>query len=221
MQPLRHGYTNDTRTDGSVVVKRYSGPDRVTRLATESAVLSRLDGRLPVPRLVEIRRDALEMVHMPGVHGQDLIDAGHGPAALRACGTTVRRIQSVDVTTIFPDAPAGTVLVHGDFGPNNILFNPDTFEATAVLDWEWAHPGDPLDDLAWCEWIVRMHHPAYVGALDALFTAYGNRPAWAERQRSAAAKCRQMLALPRPEGDAAPGAQRWRKCLAMTESWTE
>jgi hypothetical protein len=26
MQPLRHGYTNDTRGDGTVVVKRYAGP---------------------------------------------------------------------------------------------------------------------------------------------------------------------------------------------------
>lgn len=25
MEPLPHGYTNDTRTDGAVVVKRYQG----------------------------------------------------------------------------------------------------------------------------------------------------------------------------------------------------
>jgi hypothetical protein len=28
-------------------------------------------------------------------------------------------------------------------GPNNMLFDPGPFAATAVLDWEWAHPDDP------------------------------------------------------------------------------
>jgi aminoglycoside phosphotransferase len=220
MKPLRHGYTNDTRGDGSVVVKRYSGPEWSTRLATERQVLSHLNGGLLAPRLIESATDALTLAHVPGVQGQDLIHAGYAPDVLRSCGEMLRRIQAFDVTAVFPDAPAGTVLVHGDFGPNNMLFDPGTFAATAVLDWEWAHPGDPIDDLAWCEWIVRTHHPAEVEALRALFAAYGSRPAWAERQRAALAKCRKMLALPRPEGDAGPGAQRWRKLLADTASWT-
>jgi aminoglycoside phosphotransferase (APT) family kinase protein len=33
-----------------------------------------------------------------------------------------------------------------------------------VVDWEFAHLGDPVEDLAWCEWIVRMHHPEHVDA---------------------------------------------------------
>jgi len=36
------------------------------------------------------------------------------------------------------------------------------------VDWEWAHAGNPIEDLAWCEWIVRMHHPRDVTALGAL-----------------------------------------------------
>ncbi|WP_461012009.1 phosphotransferase [Streptomyces capparidis] len=48
--------------------------------------------------------------------------------------------------------------MHGDFGPNNVLLNPGTFEVTAVVDGEFAHLGDPVEDLAWCEWIVRTHH---------------------------------------------------------------
>ena len=42
MQPLRHGYTHDTRGDGSTVVKRYQGPLAQVRRATERHVLSRL-----------------------------------------------------------------------------------------------------------------------------------------------------------------------------------
>jgi aminoglycoside phosphotransferase (APT) family kinase protein len=37
--------------------------------------------------------------------------------------------------------------VHGDFKANNLLITPDG-ELT-VIDWELAHPGDPLEDLAW------------------------------------------------------------------------
>jgi aminoglycoside phosphotransferase (APT) family kinase protein len=38
-------------------------------------------------------------------------------------------------------------LVHGDFKPGNALIEDD--ELVAVLDWETAHLGDPLEDLAW------------------------------------------------------------------------
>jgi aminoglycoside phosphotransferase len=113
------------------------------------------------------------------------------------------------------------VVVHGDYGPNNMLLDPVTFEVTAIVDWEWAHPGDPVDDLAWCEWIVRMHHPADVDALGHLFVGYGSRPPWAERQRWQLAKCRQMLELVRSGGDQAPGARRWRERIDITASWRE
>lgn len=44
--------------------------------------------------------------------------------------------------------PAGRpVLVHGDAGPGNFLF--DKGRMTALIDWELAHPGDPMEDLAW------------------------------------------------------------------------
>ncbi|TWG92066.1 aminoglycoside phosphotransferase (APT) family kinase protein [Mesorhizobium sp. J18] len=44
--------------------------------------------------------------------------------------------------------PAGRpVLVHGDAGPGNFLFQNG--HMTALLDWELAHPGDPMEDLAW------------------------------------------------------------------------
>jgi aminoglycoside phosphotransferase (APT) family kinase protein len=45
------------------------------------------------------------------------------------------------------------VLCHGDAGPGNFLFEGE--RVTALLDWEFAHLGDPLDDLAWVA--VRAH----------------------------------------------------------------
>ena len=46
-----------------------------------------------------------------------------------------------------------TVVCHGDAGPGNFLF--ERGEVTAILDWEFAHLGDPLDDIAWLG--VRAH----------------------------------------------------------------
>ncbi|GAA4674669.1 phosphotransferase family protein [Gordonia humi] len=40
-----------------------------------------------------------------------------------------------------------TVLVHADYKPGNILLEGQ--EVTALLDWELAHLGDPLEDLGW------------------------------------------------------------------------
>ena len=42
---------------------------------------------------------------------------------------------------------ARTVLVHADFKPGNLLLDGD--RVVALLDWELAHLGDPLEDLGW------------------------------------------------------------------------
>jgi aminoglycoside phosphotransferase (APT) family kinase protein len=46
-----------------------------------------------------------------------------------------------------PDPNGPVVLVHGDAGPGNFLFEDGRL--TALIDWELAHLGDPMDDLAW------------------------------------------------------------------------
>ena len=46
-------------------------------------------------------------------------------------------------------APSGPpALVHGDFRSGNFLVDADA-RLLAVLDWEMAHIGDPMEDLAW------------------------------------------------------------------------
>ena len=44
-----------------------------------------------------------------------------------------------------PERPA--VLVHGDFRNGNLMVGPEGVRA--VLDWELAHAGDPMEDLGW------------------------------------------------------------------------
>ena len=45
-----------------------------------------------------------------------------------------------------PPCPA-PVLVHGDFRVGNLMVGPEGL--VGVFDWEFAHVGDPADDLAW------------------------------------------------------------------------
>lgn len=46
-----------------------------------------------------------------------------------------------------PGPPERAVLVHGDLGPGNVLH--DGRRVTGMCDWELAHVGDPMEDLAW------------------------------------------------------------------------
>lgn len=46
-----------------------------------------------------------------------------------------------------PAAPPHPVLVHGDYRTGNYL--ADKSGVTAILDWEGAHLGDPVEDLGW------------------------------------------------------------------------
>ena len=46
-----------------------------------------------------------------------------------------------------PPPPAEPRLVHGDFRNGNLMFGSDGVRA--VLDWELAHVGDPMEDLGW------------------------------------------------------------------------
>ena len=47
-----------------------------------------------------------------------------------------------------PESPAPTI-VHGDYKLDNVMFDPASARAIAVLDWEMSTIGDPLADLGW------------------------------------------------------------------------
>ena len=65
-------------------------------------------------------------------------------------------------------------LVHGDFRLGNVMVGPDGLRA--VLDWELAHIGDPMEDLGWLcvkAWRFGSPHPvAGLGSYEQLITAY-------------------------------------------------
>jgi aminoglycoside phosphotransferase (APT) family kinase protein len=74
-----------------------------------------------------------------------------------------------------PPPPARLVLVHGDYRIGNMLVTPEGLNG--VLDWEFAHLGDPAEDLTWGlvrDWRfgVDALHFGGIGPPDAVFAAY-------------------------------------------------
>jgi tRNA A-37 threonylcarbamoyl transferase component Bud32 len=206
---LPHGYTNATFTECSAssgeptVVKRYIGPDRKERQGREVWALQALAGRFPVPRLIEHDSSRIVIGYLVGVPGQELLERMPVPV-LHEAGRTARRLHRTDLGGSLGPPGEGSVLVHGDFGPQNMLFDASGHLA-ALVDWEFAHLGDPIEDLAWAEWIVRTHHPQLADALGALFDGYGSQPSWAQRHSAMLAQCAQLLAF----------AQRWSSEAAV------
>ena len=87
--------------------------------------------------------------------GSILEDKLSGDLALGRCALEILRQRA-------PDYHGPTVLCHGDVGPKNFMFEDGRI--TAIIDWENAHFGDPMDDLAW--WIFRGHE--WLGAAGSL-----------------------------------------------------
>jgi aminoglycoside phosphotransferase (APT) family kinase protein len=66
-------------------------------------------------------------------------------------------------------------LVHGDYRIGNVIFGPEGMRA--ILDWELAHLGDPMEDLGWMcvrSWRFGNDHKPVggIGERDELFAAY-------------------------------------------------
>ncbi|PXA82857.1 phosphotransferase family protein [Nostoc sp. 3335mG] len=88
-------------------------------------------------------------------HYEAIIDAGEYVVepTLRAALRWLRRNP--------PPEPAKPAIVHGDYRAGNFLFTPDG-RISAILDWEMAHIGDPLEDIAWAlnpMWPMTRHFP--------------------------------------------------------------
>lgn len=54
-----------------------------------------------------------------------------------------------------PDYEGPVVLVQGDTGPGNLMYADG--KVSGIIDWELAHLGDPMDDIAWISWRTIQH----------------------------------------------------------------
>lgn len=72
---------------------------------------------------------------------------------------------AIDALRATAPVAQATVLVHADFKPGNILL--DGTRVTALLDWELAHLGDPLEDLGWVTQPLRAKEHTIAGVWEA------------------------------------------------------
>lgn len=218
---MKHGYTNNTDHQRGVVVKTYRGPDARTRAVVERHALTSLAALFPVPLVVASGPGALTTAFVKGAHGQDLLKEGRAGSVLRESGRILRDLHTLDASLISHRANADDVIQHGDFGPNNILFDTESFVVLAVRDWEFCSVGPAISDIAWCEWIVRMHHPGAVQQLDAFFVAYGTRPAWADRHAEMLRRCAWLEDFATRWDPSGPGQRVWQERAEEVARWVE
>jgi aminoglycoside phosphotransferase (APT) family kinase protein len=124
-----------------------------------------LTGSRPVEERLDLAHrmcDLLAQVHQVDWKGTGLgaLMGDPGPDAARAQIEEWTRVLENDRLEALPEieltarwlsenAPRSqaTVLVHSDFKPGNVLVEDG--RVVALLDWELAHLGDPLEDLGW------------------------------------------------------------------------
>lgn len=154
------------RAPGSPDLAAVSDPERRAAIARDAllalAELHRLDpARLALPGFARPASGAeharLDLALWRGIHA-----ARGGPED----ALLERAFAWLDAAA--PAAPVRTALCHGDAGPGNLLFEGE--RVTALLDFEFAHLGDPHDDLAWVS--VRAHLLPGFAALPEAFGAW-------------------------------------------------
>jgi aminoglycoside phosphotransferase (APT) family kinase protein len=129
-------------------VERLDGIDAASR----RAVVRDFGRRLGALHLVEVDDVELGPLTRPADdrgHATDDIDLWAGIQRTRTGehATPVAAFALATLRDLAPGRATRTSLCHGDAGPGNVLHDGE--RVTALLDWEFAHVGDPHDDLAW------------------------------------------------------------------------
>jgi len=96
-----------------------------------------------------------------------------------------------------------TVLVHGDAGPGNFMATSDRI--TGLIDWEFCHIGDPMDDFGW----LHSRSRGLMGLFEAAYPSYEaasglqvDPPAVAYYHQMAILRCVVTVALGKLKGGA-------------------
>jgi aminoglycoside phosphotransferase (APT) family kinase protein len=119
---------------------------------------------------------AIHSIPVDAVSGLDDQDQVENYAALIAALDHPRPVLELGLRRLQATRPAGArrTVVHGDFRTGNLLVGPDGLRA--VLDWELAHIGDPVEDLGWfCMRAWRFGSPLRAGGfgpVEELLAAY-------------------------------------------------
>jgi aminoglycoside phosphotransferase (APT) family kinase protein len=90
-----------------------------------------------------------QLDQLAGIEGLAAVEEARGPLDALATSALEHLRRSL------PDVDVEPVLVQGDTGPGNLMYEDG--RVTAIIDWELAHLGDPMDDLAWLSWRATQH----------------------------------------------------------------
>lgn len=151
-----------------VLMERIAGSTAVGPLARDRYFVERHD------LLAHQMADMLASIHAAHVPA-GFLDAPVSPAAdelerWRQAATATRDAQLPIFGAVFewldrnrPTSSGRPVLVHGDFRTGNLIYDHTGF--VSVLDWEMAHLGDALEDVAWAQLICWQLGTGRVGGL--------------------------------------------------------
>jgi aminoglycoside phosphotransferase (APT) family kinase protein len=144
VHPTRQALLEE-RVEGATWFYRIKDPDEQVRVARDFvrnlATLHRLDPtRLELPSLGDVApASELALREIANMRRRATGDDGSIDPLVRLSLDWLERNV--------PDYEGPVVLVQGDTGPGNFLYADG--RVTAVVDWELAHLGDPMDDIAW------------------------------------------------------------------------
>ncbi|SMH42904.1 Phosphotransferase enzyme family protein [Rathayibacter oskolensis] len=83
-------------------------------------------------------------------------------AAYRSVGTMLRELH--ESTRTSPLASGGACVVHGDPGPYNVIVASGL--PVALIDWDSAHAGDPLEDVGYAGWTWCVQSVGHIPVAD-------------------------------------------------------
>ncbi|MBV9411461.1 MAG: phosphotransferase family protein [Acidimicrobiia bacterium] len=143
-----------TSPDGrALLFERAPGTDELASASDDERISVACDYGRALGRLHDLPVTELEL-------GSVAVAAGDDPTATdialwqsireARCGSGETPVSAPALDWLAHHVPGGgatTSLCHGDAGPGNFLHQGGA--VTALLDWEFAHIGNPHDDLAW------------------------------------------------------------------------
>ena len=155
-QPLILADPSGPLGSAGVISERLVGGDVRKMMAAQSARGGALPNGLGATLVGMLGQ--LHRLDWRAVLGDVLPDPGEGAARTLvdhwaqtgiACAGGCDPLLGAAIARLQRHAPASTplALVHGDFKANNLVW--DGADRFAMIDWELAHIGDPLEDIAW------------------------------------------------------------------------
>lgn len=129
-------------------------------------------------------RDALQAGATASGVGQDSVisDVQQLESQYRASTDVPEPLAALTFEWLYrnaPEWPEHPVLLQGDTGPGNFLFVDD--EVSAIIDWEQAHLGDPMEDIGHIFCRAFFHPWGDTNALLEVYKTHINRPYDAEK----------------------------------------